>query len=328
MKLNKEITVVIPCYKVSKQIEDVIHSIPEFIDNIIVIDDACPENSGLIVNNLHQDRVQVIFHKKNKGVGGAVISGFKKALELHSDIIIKLDGDGQMNPNDIEKLIQPLLYDFADYTKGNRFNDFKALKSMPKIRLFGNSILSFAIKSASGYWNIMDPTNGFCAISYHSLCKLNLDKIEKRYFFEIDMLINLNLINAVVEDVPIPAVYNNETSNLSIRNIILTFPFKIFKGLVKRIFYKYYIYDFNMASIYFLISIPSLLFGLFFGSYKWATGIMGNIENNSGTIMLAALPVILGIQFLLQAINIDINSIPKKLKPYKTDYKNTVANNV
>lgn len=183
MKLNKKITVVIPCYKVSKQIKGVIQAIPEFVDNIIVIDDACPENSGALVKEMDIDIVQVIFHKKNKGVGGAVISGFKKALELQSDIIIKLDGDGQMNPNDIEKLIQPLLYDSADYVKGNRFNDFKSLKSMPKIRLFGNSFLSFTIKLASGYWNIMDPTNGFCAISQYSLCKLNLDKLDNRYFF-------------------------------------------------------------------------------------------------------------------------------------------------
>ncbi|MDN3205517.1 glycosyltransferase family 2 protein [Algoriphagus sediminis] len=313
--MNKIITVVIPCYKVSKQIKDVIHSIPEFIDTIIVVDDACPEYSGTLVEEMDIGIVQVIFHKKNKGVGGAVISGFKKALELQSDIIIKLDGDGQMNPNEITKLINPLLYDRADYVKGNRFNDFKALKRMPKIRLFGNSFLSFTIKLASGYWDIMDPTNGFCAISKHSLSKLNLNKIDNRYFFETDMLINLNLLNQVVEDVYISAIYSDETSNLNINRVILNFPMKILKGLVKRIFYKYYIYNFNMASIYFLISIPLLLFGLFFGGYRWIMGIMENTANNSGTIMLAALPIILGIQFLLQAISIDINSIPKKFKP-------------
>ncbi|MFC3878572.1 glycosyltransferase family 2 protein [Algoriphagus namhaensis] len=316
MKLNKRITVVIPCYKVSKQIRGVIHLIPEFVDKIIVVDDACPENSGALVKEMDISIVEVIFHKKNKGVGGAVISGFKKAIELQSDIVIKLDGDGQMNPNEIVKLINPLLYDRADYVKGNRFNDFKALKRMPKIRLFGNSFLSFTIKLASGYWDIMDPTNGFCAISKDSLCELNLNKIDNRYFFETDMLINLNLLNKVVEDISISAIYGDETSNLNIKRVILNFPIKILKGLIKRIFYKYYIYNFNMASIYFLISIPLLLFGLFFGGYSWIMGIMENTANNSGTIMLAALPIILGIQFLLQAISIDINSIPKKLQPY------------
>ena len=183
---------------------------------------------------------------------------------------------------------------------------------MPRTRLFGNSVLSFATKLASGYWNVMDPTNGFCAISKFTLLQLNLNKIEKRYFFETDILINLNMVNAVVKDIPLPAIYNDEVSNLSIRRVLLSFPPKILKGIAKRIFYKYYIYNFNMASIYFLMSIPLLLFGFGFGVYKWNTGMAINTENNAGTIMLAALPIILGVQFLLQAIQIDINTIPKK----------------
>jgi hypothetical protein len=164
----------------------------------------------------------------------------------------------------------------------------------------------------------MDPTNGYFAISQYSLSKLNFDKIDSRYFFETDMLINLSLINMVVEDVPLSAIYENETSNMNIKKIILNFPFKLLKGLAKRIFYKYYIYDFNMASIYFLISIPLILFGLFFGCYRWIIGNLENTANNAGTIMVAALPIILGIQFLLQAISIDINSIPKKIAKHKS----------
>lgn len=312
MKSNKKIAVVIPSFKVSKQIKNVLLSLPTFIDHIIIIDDACPENSGTIAQELLHDKIHVIFHIKNSGVGGAVISGFKKAIELKCDIVVKLDGDGQMAPRNIAKLIQPLIDNRADYTKGNRFHDFKALKKMPKIRLFGNSILSFTIKAASGYWNIMDPTNGFCAITLHALLDINFDEIEKRYFFETDMLIHLNLTNKLVMDIPISAIYENETSNLNIKHVLLTFPFKILKGLIKRIFLKYYIYNFNMASIYLLIAIPLLLFGLFFGAYRWQVGIIENNENNPGTIMLAALPIILGLQFLLQAINIDINNTPTK----------------
>ena len=214
MKSNKKIAVVIPSYKVSKHIRDVLRSLPEFIDAVIVVDDACPENSGNIAKELGLEKVHIIFHEKNQGVGGAVISGFKKAMELGSDIVVKLDGDGQMDPRNIEKLIQPIIDNSADYTKGNRFHDFNALRSMPKIRLFGNSLLSFAIKATSGYWNIMDPANGFCAIDSQTLHTLNLDKIEKRYFFETDMLIHLNLMNKVVQDVPIPAIYKDEISNL------------------------------------------------------------------------------------------------------------------
>ncbi|MDT7831663.1 glycosyltransferase family 2 protein [Flavobacteriaceae bacterium S356] len=309
---TKKIAVVIPSYKVSKQLKNVLLSIPEFVDDIIVVDDACPEKSGTIAKNVSKYNIHVIEHDQNQGVGGAMISGYKKAMSLQSNIIVKLDGDGQMDPKHIATLIQPILDDKADYTKGNRFHDFEALKAMPKTRLFGNSSLSFIIKAASGYWHMMDPTNGFCAISRKALQSINLEKIEKRYFFETDMLIHLNLANKVVEDVPISAIYNDEKSNLSIRKVLFSFPFKIVKRFIKRVFFKYYIYNFNMASIYMLIAIPLLLFGFTFGMYRWTIGILENTENTAGTIMLVALPIILGVQFLLQAVSIDIHSVPKK----------------
>ena len=312
MKNNKKIAVVIPCYKVSRQIKKVTLSIPEFVDFIIVVDDACPEYSGKIVAELLSDRIYIIYHQENIGVGGAVINGYKKALDLESDIIVKLDGDGQMNPNDIGLLTEPLIEGLVDYTKGNRFHDFDALKNMPKIRLFGNSFLSFVIKIASGYWNIMDPTNGFCAITSKALQSINLNRISKRYFFEIDMLVNLNINRYIVQDIPISAKYGDEISNLSLGNSIITFPSKIFNRLIRRLFFKYYIYDFNMGSIYIMLSIPLLFFGFFFGIYRWVTGHFEDVENSAGTIMLVALPVIIGMQFLLQAISIDINNIPKK----------------
>lgn len=304
------ISVVIPTYKVSNQIVDVVDSIPSFIDYIIIIDDKCPNESYKLV--LEKEKVFVINHSDNQGVGGAIISGYKKAIELGSNIIVKVDGDGQMESKYIESLILPIINNQADYTKGNRFNDFNALKDMPKIRLFGNSVLSFMVKVSSGYWNVMDPTNGFTAISEKAVNGLNLDEIAKRYFFETDMLINLNLESSVVKDVSIPAKYEDEESNLNIKNVILTFPPKMAKGLLKRIFYKYYIYDFNMASIYILLGVPMIGFGFLFGAYRWVSGIIENIDNSAGTVMLAVLPIILGIQFLLQAISIDINNIPKK----------------
>lgn len=308
---NKKIAVVIPSFKVSKHIENVINTIPDFVDSIIVVDDFCPEKSGNIAASLNNDKVIVVYHSENQGVGGAMISGYQKALDLNIDVIVKIDGDGQMDPLNIKKLIYPLIHDKAAYCKGNRFNDFKALKKMPKLRLFGNSLLSFIVKLASGYWNIMDPTNGFSAVSAEALKNLNLDTINKRYFFETDMLINLNIHNQVVKDIPMSAIYDDETSNLSVTHSFLTFPLKIIKGLFKRIFYKYYIYDFNMASIYLLLSTPLLLFGFTFGLSKWIQGGVENVENSAGTIMLAALPIILGVQFLLQAISIDIDNVPK-----------------
>lgn len=308
---SSNIAVVIPCYRVSDTIEDVIRTLPEIVDHIIVIDDACPDNSGKIAESLGHEKVYVIYHGSNQGVGGAVMSGYKKALELSCDIAIKIDGDSQMDPAYIPALIEPLLHSKADYTKGNRFYDFQALRKMPKMRLLGNNALSFMQKLFSGYWNIMDPTNGYTAIHRRILMKLDFSKIAKGYFFESHMLLYLNLANAVVQDVPIPARYGNEKSSLSIRKTLIEFPPRLFYGLCKRILFKYFIYDFNMASIYLLLGIPMFLWSFIYGICQWINSYQTGIPKTAGSIMLAALPLILSVEMLLQAINIDIHNIPK-----------------
>lgn len=310
--MKNKIIVVIPSFKVKKHIIDVIDSVKKLVDLIIIVDDKCPENSGRVAQELNIPQLKVIFNQKNLGVGGAVKEGYKKAIELGADIVIKIDGDGQMDSRFIPELIKPIVDGNADYTKGNRFRDFKALRSMPKLRLLGNSGLSFLIKIASGYWNIIDPTNGYTAIKMETLKKLDLEKIDDRYFFESDMLVNLNLVDAVVQDVSIPAKYENENSSLSIAKTLFQFPPKIFKRMMKRIFLKYFIYDFNMASIYTLLGVPMFIWGFCFGAYRWYLGAFMNIENSTGTVMLSALPLILSVQFLTAAINIDINNVPKK----------------
>ena len=312
---NQKIAIVIPAYKVGRQICDVLNAVPSGIDHVIVVDDACPEESGKLVeqNSFEQiDSLSVLFHQKNKGVGGAVITGYKKAIELGCDVVVKIDGDGQMDLGQIPALVRPLLLNKADYVKGNRFVDFKALRSMPKLRLIGNSVLSFVLKVVSGNWHIMDPTNGYTAINALALKRINLDEISKRYFFESDMLINLNIHKCVVKDVPMSAFYGDEESSLSVRKVLFQFPFYLLRGFVKRIVLKYFIYDFNMASIYILFGFPMLMWGLFFGAYQlWIHATAGTITP-TGTVMLSVLPLILGTQLILQAITIDINSIPKK----------------
>ena len=235
-----------------------------------------------------------------------------EALELGAQIVVKLDGDGQMDPRYIDSLIGPLTADKADYTKGNRFQDFTALKLMPKSRLFGNSALSFLVKAASGYWNIMDPTNGYTAIHRRALEKLNLDNLSRRYFFESDMLINLNVINAVVRDIGMPALYGDEKSSLKAHRAVLQFPPRLLRGLIKRIFLKYFLYDFNMASVYLIVGLPLFAFGVIFGLAEWVASITTGTPKSAGTIMLVALPIIVSLQMLLQAISIDISQVPRK----------------
>ncbi len=309
---NPKIAVVIPAYKVADYIEGVITSIPGSVDFVIVVDDKCPQASGKKAEGLKRDNVVVLYHEKNLGVGGAVITGYRKALELGCDIIIKMDGDGQMDPAYIGCLSDPLIKDEADYVKGNRFRDFKRLKCMPKTRIFGNSALSFLVKAASGYWNIMDPTNGFTAVHERALRELNLEKLSNRYFFESDMLINLNIVGAVVKDMDIPARYGEEKSSLSIGKVLIQFPLHLLKGFIKRIFFRYYIYDFNMASLYMLIGLPVFTWSVYFGISEWIDSIVSGRARSAGTIMLVALPIIVSFQMLLQAISIDIQSVPKR----------------
>ncbi len=306
--------VVVPAYKVTEQIGDVVSSIHKLdsVNHIIVVDDKCPYFSGKEAEKLNLEKLIVIYHDKNKGVGGSVITGYIKAMELNCDIIIKIDGDDQMESRYIPDFIEPLVKGDADYTKGNRFKNLQALKAMPGIRLLGNSLLSFLVKAASGYWNIMDPTNGYTAIHRHVLEKINFNKIDKRYFFESDMLINLNIVNAVVKDIDIPSKYGQEKSSIRIMQVLFQFPFKLLKGLSKRIFLKYFIYDFNMASVYILIGLPVFVISIVFGIVEWIDSIASGISKSPGTIMLVALPIIVSFQMLIQALQIDINSVPRK----------------
>jgi len=307
------IAIVIPCYRVKDQILGVVKGIGPEVGKIYVVDDACPEGSGQFVkDNISDPRVSVIIHTKNKGVGGAVKTGYRKALEDNARIIVKLDGDGQMNPLLIRKLVEPIRNKNADYVKGNRFYDLGSLRKMPGLRKFGNAILSFINKMVSGYWNVMDPTNGFTAISAVALKNLPLDKIDDRFFFEQDMLFRLSTIRAVVVDYPMNAEYDQENSNLKIRNVLFSFPFKYLNRFFKRIFYSYFLRDFNVGSLELVLAFLFMGFGIIFGSIKWVHSIVSAQPATSGTVILAGLPVILGFQAFLSFLHFDLTNIPQK----------------
>lgn len=305
------IAVVIPCYRCKDQILGVIQKIDATVSEIIVVDDACPDQTGAWVQNQNKDsRVQVTFHTTNRGVGGALITGYQKALQLKADVIVKIDGDGQMDPGHLSKITGPLIRGTADYSKGNRFFYPKSLQGMPLIRVIGNAGLSFMAKLATGYWNLMDPTNGYTAIHAQALRLIELDKLDQRYFFETDMLFRLSLIQAVVRDVPMDSHYADEKSNLRIGKILFEFTFKYLRAFFKRVIYQYFLRDFNIGSLELIAGILFLSFGIGFGSYHWITGKQLGQLATSGTVMLAALPIILGAQFILSAINYDISKTP------------------
>ncbi len=313
MDYKNIITVVIPCYKVSKTILSVLENIDMNIQNIIIVDDYCPEGSGqLVLDSTNDKRISVIFHKKNMGVGGAVKTGYVKAIDLNSDIVIKIDGDGQMDTSLLFDLIRPLLSLEADYTKGNRFYSPEYLKEMPIIRLVGNGILSFINKFVSGYWTIMDPTNGFTAIHINALRHLPLEKIDNRYFFENDILFRLNTIRAKVMDIPMVALYGCEKSNLSICKTVLQFPLKYLNRFFKRILYNYYIRDFNIASLEIFFGVILFNFGVFYGGFNWIHSASKNMDTPSGTIILSSTSLLIGFQLLLSALNYDMRNIPSE----------------
>jgi glycosyltransferase involved in cell wall biosynthesis len=307
------IAVVIPCYRVTKHILGVIEGIGPEVWRIYVVDDKCPEQSGNYVEVKCKDpRVVILRHGINQGVGGAVMTGYKAAIDDGADVIVKLDGDGQMNPALIPTLVDPIFNGEADYTKGNRFFDLEMIRSMPRIRLFGNAVLSLMTKLSSGYWDLFDPTNGYTAIHVNVAKNLPLNKISKRYFFETDMLFRLNILRAVVIDVPMSAKYGEEKSNLKISKVIGEFIIKHFRNFAKRIFYNYYLRDMSLGSIELPIGIFLFFGGGVFGIYHWIKSMNERLITPVGTVMLSVLPILIGLQLVLSFLAYDISSVPQR----------------
>jgi len=307
------IAVVIPCYRVATQVVPLIERIGPEVGWIIAVDDACPEHSGDVIERGCRDpRVTVLRHAENQGVGGAVATGYLAARGLPAEVVVKLDGDGQMDPYLIPALVAPLLRGRADYVKGNRFYRLANVAGMPAIRLFGNAALSFLTKLSSGYWQLFDPTNGFTAIHRSLLHELDLEHIAKRYFFESDLLYHLNQLRAVVADMPMKAAYADETSSLRPMHMIGPFLRGNLRNFVRRLLYSYVLRGFSAATVELLLGTPLLLFGTIFGAIHWWRSIVDHVPSTAGTVMLAALPMIIGVQLLLSWLSFDVAAEPRQ----------------
>lgn len=317
--MNKEkekIAVVIPCYKVEKHIENVVKQIPSLVSSLILVNDYSPDNTKEIIEKLasKNSKITLINHEKNKGVGGAMLSGFKEAIRQDCNYVIKIDGDEQMDANYIPLLIEKVKSGY-DFVKGNRFFDRRAILKMPRIRRLGNLNLSFLVKMASGYWQVADPTNGFFCIKSDTLKKVNNEKIAHNFFFESSLIIELYYTGAKIKDLPIPAIYNDEKSNLSEIKTLFSFPPKLLYAFVRRIWLRYFVYDFNICSVYLMAGIPLFFFGLIFGIAKWIYYTRINEFAPTGTIMIAMLTLVLGFQMLLAAIQYDTTA----KNPFETE---------
>lgn len=306
------ICVVIPLYKARDQIANVLRGIPEFVSTIVVVDDCSPDDSYECAKAVGDERVHFVRHHQNQGVGSAVLNGYQKSTELGAEIVVKIDADGQMDPAYLVPLIAPILMDQADYTKGNRFLHSNELKSMPLIRRIGNAGLSFLTKAATGYWNVFDPTNGYTAIHASLIPMLDTDKLHRRYFFESSMLMALGERRAVIQDVEIPAKYQDEVSSLSEWKALFEFPPRLLAAFLRRLLIQYFVRDFGVFSILLILGLGFSAFGLLFGLYHWYLSYITFTIASTGTVMIAVLPLILGSQLLIQALIVDMQNVPIK----------------
>lgn len=310
---TRGIAVVVPCYRVTRHIAGVIAAIGPEVDAIYCVDDACPDGSGdFIEREIAGPRIRVLRHAQNQGVGGAMVTGYRRAIADGATVIVKIDGDGQMDPALLRSFAAPILRGEADYTKGNRFWNPSQLSAMPLVRRLGNLGLSFMAKASAGYWDIFDPTNGYTAIHSAVAARLPLESLSRRYFFESDLLFRLNTIRAVVVDVPMDARYRDETSHLKVSRVLWEFAAKHLRNTFKRIVYNYFLRDLSIASLELLAAVALLGFGAAFGGWHWWHYSQLGVGAPVGTIMIATVALVSGLQFLLAFLGYDIANVPRR----------------
>jgi len=309
MLQDKKISVVVPAYNEAKLIGRVIETMPEYVDFIIVVDDCSSDGTEMIVKEkyLCDKRVVLIRHEFNRGVGGAIATGYKWARDNKIDVTAVMAGDAQMDPEDLIKILQPVIDNKADYTKGNRLYHGEAWKIIPKHRYLGNAFLSLLTKIASGYWHIADSQCGYTAINLFALETIDPDKIYKRYGMPNDLLIRLNEYNLRVKDVPVKPVYNiGEVSGIKIQKVIFTIPPILLRGFFRRLFFKYVILDFHPLVFFYLLGILLTPMGVFFGIYLFIYRLFfGPVEDTSA--LFAAFLCISGLQSTFFAMWFDMD---------------------
>lgn len=311
MYKGHRVTTVVPAHNEALHITKVVQNMPDLVDHITIVDDCSQDGTAEVALASGDPRLIVLRTSSNQGVGGAMVVGFRKAIELGSEIVVKMDGDGQMPAEYLPALLDAITDQGYDYAKGNRFLAGEALAAMPRHRVFGNIVLTFMTKLASGYWHIFDPQNGYLAIKADALKVLDLEQVHKRYFFENDMLIHLNFFGFRVKDVAIPARYGEEKSGISLFKVSSTFPLLLLRRFFQRIYQKYILRDFSPIALFLCLGLLLLSWGMVFGTYVWIKSAIAQHATPTGTIMLVVLPLIVGFELVLQAIVLDIQEARK-----------------
>jgi glycosyltransferase involved in cell wall biosynthesis len=305
---GKRVAVVVPAHNEEKLIGETIRGIPEFVDRIYVVDDLSTDGTVEAVRALADPRVELIEHERNLGVGGAILTGYHRALAERMDVTAVMAADAQMDPEDLETLAGPVARGEVDYAKANRLFTGQAWEVIPRYRYLGNAVLSLLTKIASGYWHVADSQSGYTAISLQYLELLDLDRIYPRYGFPNDLLVHLNVWNARVRDYPSRPIYGvGERSGIRLRRVVPAISWLLVKGFFWRMREKYVIRDFHPLVFFYALGLLATAIGLGLGIAELVLRILGN-DITPATIVLVALLLISGSQFTLFAMWFDMES--------------------
>jgi glycosyltransferase involved in cell wall biosynthesis len=302
---------VVPAYNEAEHVGAVVRTMPALVDRIFVVDDSSTDGTARVAEGCADPRVTVLRTPRNLGVGGATVLGYRHALEAGAEIVVKMDGDGQMPPSALPALLDAIVVRGADYAKGNRFLRREVVHRMPLERIVGNVVLTFLTKLASGYWHVFDPQNGYTAVRASALRVLPLERLHPGFFFENDMLVRLNVHDFRVADVSMPPVYDGAPSHLSILAVVSTFPLLLLRRFFHRVVQKYVIHDFSPIALFLFVGLASLAFGIVLGVTLWVHGVSTGRPTPTGSIILVLLALVVGFQLCLQAIVLDIQATPR-----------------
>jgi glycosyltransferase involved in cell wall biosynthesis len=305
---DKRVAVVVPAHDEEKLIAETIRTIPYFVDRIIVVDDASGDGTVAVLESLEDDRLVVIEHERNRGVGAAIVTGYKQARDERIDVTAVMAADAQMDPADLETLARPVAQGDVDYAKANRLFTGQAWEVIPRYRYLGNALLSLLTKIASGYWHVADSQSGYTAVSLEYLDLLDLDRLYPRYGFPNDLLVHLNVWNGRVRDYPSKPIYGvGERSGIRLRKVVPSISWLLFKAFWWRMWQKYVIRDFHPLVFFYVLGAIMLAIGLGLGVAEVVLRIMGN-PITAATVVLVALLLIFGLQFTLFAMWFDMES--------------------
>lgn len=299
-----------PAYNEAPQVGGVITTMPEYVDDIVVVDDCSSDGTSEAALAPNDPRVTLIRHDPNQGLGASLIDAHEKALELGGDIMVVMAGDGQMDPAYLPDLLRPILEEGYDFTKGNRFFDAGSWEGMPRHRIFGNIVLTFLTKLATGYWDMFDPQNGYTAITRHASERVDWDRVARDYSFENDVLARLGVLRARVKDVDIPAVYGEEISDISLPKVVPSLLGTLRRAFWRRFWLLYVVRSFSPVALFALSSSTLLVWTLLFGAWVVAQRVAG-VSPTTATVMLVVLPFLMGFEMTLAAFVLDITNTPK-----------------